>query len=124
MTTAPATAASDQAVVFQQVARIMFNDLRAYLDRAQALMAEAGTVTPPLSDLVARRVRHVRDFVDALGNAVWPRVPYLSAEVHTAFGHALDKIDQRVKTHPADACERAIRLVELIGREVSWLTHA
>jgi hypothetical protein len=107
------------------IVQLMYADLRACLYRLRSLLAAAVAPVPvPLSDLTARRLRHVRIFVDVLSDASHSNQgPLLTPEMRSACTEALDEIEEILKQDPAAACQRAIRVVEAIGVSVPCLTY-
>jgi hypothetical protein len=132
-------ALSDSGSAYRAIVRVTYDDLRACLGRLKNLLAEVGRGDlSAVGDLAARRMKHVRDFVNDLGTpgpatmrehsklveVRPPRPPILSPPVFAAVCSTLDSIDQQAKTDPATAFECAIRLLDVIAREVSWLARA
>jgi hypothetical protein len=111
--------------MYRQALRITFEDVRRGLFRIRQTLGELGANEPvpaDLTELLAQRLKHLRQVVTAIAEKPVPIEPTLSPSLQGAYVAALDAVDSWVKAdEPAAASALADRVVELIALELSWM---
>jgi hypothetical protein len=110
---------------YRQALRITFEDVRRGLFRIRQTLGELGANEPAptdLTELLAQRVKHLRQVVTAIAEKPIPIEPTLSPSLQIAYVAALDAVDRWLKADEAAAASAlADRVVELIALELSWM---